>query len=394
MRVVIVQYGDYRQAVLRFAAGGPEFYHDQKFTVAFVGDLAREVERLYVISCKAEPHEEQLLPDGVRSIGIRIWEQEGEADLLARVKATQPTHLILRSPFIRIFRWATKAGIRVLPLFADSFRKQTIGNRIYNFKLRLALNNPAIQVIGNHNLPASRNLVQLGVAPWKVVPFDYESRRDDTPAQFEPKSWPGSNRPVRLAYVGSVNPAKGADDAVEAVSHLRARGLDVHLTVVGNGALEAYRNRAGDLGISERVTFAGLMPHELIKSLMREHDVVIVPTRREFGEGMPGTIYEGLVSRTPLALSDHPIFLTRFRDGDDAVIFRASNPSHLAERVANLMDDAKLYERLSANSLWAWQRLQIPVGWGELMRAFLRDESTDRQWFRDYSLASARYDTM
>lgn len=393
MRIVFVQFGDYRDAVRRFARGGAETYHDQRFTVDFVGSLAREAEHVCVIACGADPHDEEV-PNGVHSVGMRLWKQASEADLVARIELARPTHLIARSPLLRVLRWGIRSGVRVLPLLADSFPNRTLRERYRNFRLRRLLNHRAIRIIGNHNLPASRDLKDLGVAPWKIVPFDYESRHHISPEQSEPKSRPSPAGPVHIAYVGSITPAKGIGEVIEAVPLMRARGLDVHLTIVGKGAVEDYRKRTLSLGISAAVTFAGVMPHDQIIPLMRQHDLVIVPTRHEFGEGMPGTIFEGLCARTPLLLSDHPIFLRRFRDGEDALIFHAGDPGNLAERVAKLMADPKLYGKLSINSLEAWRRLQMPVGWGELLRAFLRDEPADRQWFRDYSLGSGRYDAM
>ena len=40
---------------------------------------------------------------------------------------------------------------------------------------------------------------------------------------------------------------------------------------------------------------------------MSAHDIVIVPSRHDYPEGLPMTIYEALAMRTPLVVSDHPM---------------------------------------------------------------------------------------
>jgi glycosyltransferase involved in cell wall biosynthesis len=149
-----------------------------------------------------------------------------------------------------------------------------------------------------------------------------------------------------------------------------------------------------ELGIQNSVNFAGILPHERIIPLMREHDLVVVPTRHEFGEGMPGTIYEGFCSRTPVLLSDHPVFIKRFRDRQHVMIFRERDPDDLAARIVELISTPALYNLLSVNSLAAWQQLQLPVGWGMLITSVLRGEPSDHKWLRDHSLGSGRYDAM
>ena len=60
--------------------------------------------------------------------------------------------------------------------------------------------------------------------------------------------------------VGSIQPWKGQDEAIKALSELVRRGVDAHLLVVGDGDKRftaALRKQVKDYGLEQRVTFSG-----------------------------------------------------------------------------------------------------------------------------------------
>jgi len=44
---------------------------------------------------------------------------------------------------------------------------------------------------------------------------------------------------------------------------------------------------------------------------MRSADAIVIPSRHEYPEGLPLTIYEALAARTPIVASDHQCFSAR-----------------------------------------------------------------------------------
>ena len=125
---------------------------------------------------------------------------------------------------------------------------------------------------------------------------------------------------------------------------------------------------------------------------MRGADAVVIPSRHEYPEGLPLTIYEALAARTPIIASDHPMFRGALVDEESALIFPETNIVSLASAIARLSTDHSLYRRLSANSERAWQALQLHVTWGDLMERWLADTPIDRQWLFERRLVSGLYD--
>jgi glycosyltransferase involved in cell wall biosynthesis len=197
---------------------------------------------------------------------------------------------------------------------------------------------------------------------------------------------------MRLFYAGRIQDAKGIGECLEAVKRLRERGVAASLDAAGAGEVERYQAMARGLGIAEHVRFLGRIPHRTVVEEMHRHDAVLVPSRHDYPEGLPLTIYDAYCSRSPLVASDHPMFRRQVIDQETALVFRAADPESLASCVARLAADSALYARLSASSLRAWERIQIPVRWGDLLERWLRDTVEDRQWLARHALASGIYD--
>src|SRR2546430_10038779 len=84
-------------------------------------------------------------------------------------------------------------------------------------------------------------------------------------------------------------------------------------------------------GTVGRVVFRGKISHDEVLSEMRAHDAVLVPSRREYPEGLPMTIYEAPCTRTPVAASDHPMFLKRIVADSNGLAFRSADSASISD---------------------------------------------------------------
>ncbi len=391
LRLVFVYYGlDYRAAVGRLDRGAGGYYYGEDDSLADIRDLARRVEAVTVIGCVTGKRYDEAQADGVRAIGGGPRRALPVGDIVRLVRAQRPTHLVVQVPLVRLLLWSGLTRLPTLAVLADSFVGGGWRRRLKRRALALALNQPSVAWVANHNLPASRALADMGVWADKIIPWDVPPTV--TPDALPVRDLCLSERPWALLYVGAVGEAKGVGDAVRAVAALVARGRDVQLSVVGAGDLDAMRTLARALGIADRVAFAGLVPNAEIIPRMRQADVVLVPSRHEYSEAFPFTIYEALCARTPLVASDHPMFVARLTDGVNAVLFPAGDALGMAAAIERVLSDAVLYRALSAASLATWQRLQLPVKWPELIQRWVFDTPANRRWLFEHRLTSGRYD--
>lgn len=87
----------------------------------------------------------------------------------------------------------------------------------------------------------------------------------------------------RLLFIGEMNtPIKGVDYLLGAMSLLRKRGIDCHLTLVGQGRnRREYETTARRLSVADLCQFVGVVPHSEIARLMSESDVFVLPSLAE-----------------------------------------------------------------------------------------------------------------
>jgi glycosyltransferase involved in cell wall biosynthesis len=387
MRVLIVQYaGDYREANQRFSQGGDENFYAQKHSVEVVAKLAQKVDEVATLCFMTEEPYNEVLENGVRAIGAGFQDQINKAKLIQIVESFKPTHLVLRTPNKPLLRWAIRHKVKTLPLLADSFPNQGLRNKTKNFFLTRLLNNPQIQWVSNCNIPASKTLSKIGVNPDKIVPWEWPAAKK--PDEYKTKKAKPNTRDFQLFYAGQVMESKGIDDILGAVTKLKSKGIKTKLKVAGQGDLEQYKTKCKRLGVSDRVTFLGLIPNSQVFKLMREADSVIVPSHPEYPEGFPKTVMETLCSRTPLIASDHPVFDNILEHEQNALMFPAANTDALANRIERLRTDADLYHHLSVASARAWQKLQLPVKWADMLESWLFDSPQNRQWLYQHRLSA------
>lgn len=393
MRVVFVQHGDFRAADRRIREGIGATYDAQEYSMNVVKQLAKQASLAAVICVDAEEPHDEILVSRVRSIGLEsIWQHKRPFDgIISRLEELAPTHLILSLPSSELLVWARKRNVRVLPCFADTFPLRpglrSWIDRWRRFRLARALNHPSVDFIGNHNIAAAEALAEIGVNPEKVVPWDWP--RSPTPKDFPIKMAPNVGR-KRLIFVGTVSEAKGVGDILRALAADPGMGEGATLEVLGAGDIEGMRLIATQLGVDDRVSFSGRVPHAAVAPAMHAADAVLVYSRKTYGEGLPGTIYLGLASRTPVVVSDHPMFTAYFRDGNDVLVVPERNPDALAAKLTKLFSDDLLYQSLSRNSLDAFNRIVHPVLWGEFIERWLRNGGEDRDWLNAQALPKWR----
>jgi glycosyltransferase involved in cell wall biosynthesis len=390
MRLAIVQFGgDFSDIYRRLVSGKGATYHAHQYVLDSLLQLSERLEEIIYITCRTEQYHNVQLQPKLRSIGAGLDPYQQVDDLIALLEEQNLTHVIFKFPQRKLFRWASRNQIKTLGIIADSFEGRSWRNRIWNFLLARSLNHPNVDWVGNHGVNACRSLQRIGVSADKIVPWDWI--HPTTPSQFTVRTLSQST-PHRMLYVGLIAEAKGVGDAIASVAELKRRQVPVRLTLAGKGDLDQFQDLARQLQIENQVQFLGLIPHQQILEEMRSADVLVVPSHHAYPEGFPLTVYEGLCTRTPLVVSDHPMFEGILRDRINAMVFPERNAIALADGVQQLVSNPQLYTQLSQASEAAWQHLQIPVKWADLIERWLFDSPENRRWLSDYSLGSGRYD--
>jgi glycosyltransferase involved in cell wall biosynthesis len=376
-RIAVVQHGDVREARRLRAAGEPEPYFGMHYSQGFLDDWMVGRPHL-VVSLNAPVYREQqgdgLLvglpePRRIRPVPGTVNQLRWAFQVIREFRWFRPTHFLLRTGSLMaatFLRAAIRHHWRTLAMFAGFFPNGRMYDRVVTRQIVRMLNHPLVFAAGNHRQPAADSMIEAGLDPRKAVAWDYPLARD--PADYPFKQLiPG---PVEVVYAGAMSAAKGVTDAIDAVAALRANGRDVRLTLCGTGPdLAAFQTRAAPLGPA--ATFLGRVGNDEVFRRMAQATFVCVPTRHEFPEGFPLTLTEALTAHTPIVASDHPVFTRVLRDGEGLRYFPAGDGAALARVLASLAGDLAGYDDLSRRTAIAFAKLQCPVRFHEVIRAWL-----------------------
>jgi glycosyltransferase involved in cell wall biosynthesis len=141
----------------------------------------------------------------------------------------------------------------------------------------------------------------------------------------------------RVAFVGRLDPVKGALLLVEAMAVVLKSHPEATLTLAGDGPARAPAEaRATALGINGAVRFAGYMTQGQVADLLSSSDMLVLPS---FAEGLPVVYMEALASRIPVVASRVAGVQELVEDGVSGYTVPPGDVSSLADRMSQLMAD-------------------------------------------------------
>lgn len=150
-----------------------------------------------------------------------------------------------------------------------------------------------------------------------------------------------------IGFVGRHARYKGLDILVKAVSLIPGAVA----LIAGDGPYRAQAEElAGQLGVTDRVHFVGLVDHQEKLALLRAIDVFAFPST-EITEAFGVSQLEAMAIGAPVVATDLPTGVTDVAvDGETALTVPTSNAEALADAIQRLAGDRELAARLSAEA--------------------------------------------
>jgi glycosyltransferase involved in cell wall biosynthesis len=141
----------------------------------------------------------------------------------------------------------------------------------------------------------------------------------------------------RMAFVGRLDPVKGALLLIEAMAEVLKSHPDATLTLAGDGPARAPAEAlAAALGIAGAVRFAGFMTQGQVAELLANSDMLVLPS---FAEGLPVVYMEALASCIPVVASRVAGVQELVEDGVTGYAVPPGDVPTLVDRIIRLMDD-------------------------------------------------------
>ncbi|MBU1044916.1 MAG: glycosyltransferase [Candidatus Omnitrophica bacterium] len=385
-KIIFFQIFDYRDVYFAIENNQAETYVSQKQFIEFTSSLMKsdDVSAVCIVSLLSSGKYDQIMPNGVRVIGIPFLADDPKQTQIKANKFVDlfaPTHAIIQVPLLGLLAKCIKNKIKTCLIIADSFTGTGLRGFIWTRMFAWLLNNKYVELVSNHNYPAANLLKSFGVKPNKIIPWDQSW--DQQTDKFAVKVLNSLPDVWKFFYAGRILTEKGVGDIIQAISLLKQNKVQACAVFVGSGNITDFEKQAADLGISENIAFLGSVAHAQVLSGMRNADIVIVPSQIKSSEGMPCTIYESFIVKTPLIISDHPMMKKAIKN---CVFFKANDPGSLVEAVNQLSNDLAVYNKLSADSAAALSELIVPFDSIQILDHWLSGKQADKQWLYEHSL--------
>lgn len=207
-------------------------------------------------------------------------------------------------------------------------------------------------------------LQEYHVPPAKIaiIPCGVASRRFQIDADLRAFSQLFAAPSDRLMlYVGRLDTEKGLPHLLEALAQVLLVIPQARLVIAGKGALhQSLLERARELQIADRVSFAGYLHDEPLAALYQCAEVLVVPSLYEpFGI----VALEGMACGKPVVASDVGGLSEIVVEGQTGLKVPAASAAALASAILKLLHDRDLAESLGtagrqrAEEIYNWPRV-------------------------------------
>ena len=152
------------------------------------------------------------------------------------------------------------------------------------------------------------------------------------------------NMPRAVISVGTLKARKCMDRTLEAFARLAGEYPDATLTIVGIGEMEAQlRARIAELGLEDRVTLTGGLPHGEVLARMAKSDLFVLPS---WGEGY-GIVYIEAMAAGCIAVGVQGEGIAdTIRDGENGFLVPAGDIDATERVMRAVFDDPQAFAAL------------------------------------------------
>jgi glycosyltransferase involved in cell wall biosynthesis len=162
-----------------------------------------------------------------------------------------------------------------------------------------------------------------------------------------------------LVSVAHLGPRKGHTESIHALAMLPA---DVRLVLVGGDSEDnerVLRSLVSQLGLVDRVIFAGRRPYEEVPFFLNAADVGVLASHRE---GCPNAVLESLASGRPVVATDVGAVPDLVRDGTDGRVTPPRDIEALAQALRDVLEREWSAQTLAeAPAVKSWKQVAEEV---------------------------------
>ncbi|HEY2615641.1 MAG TPA: glycosyltransferase [Chthoniobacterales bacterium] len=197
----------------------------------------------------------------------------------------------------------------------------------------------AVQLVLVRSESLGRALIEIGCPPQKIRLQRTGIPVDQTP--FRVRSWP-VNGAWKFLQASRLIEKKGLQTSLLAFAKFAARFPQSSFTIAGEGPLRAQLEmRARELGVADKVLFAGFAAQEKLRALFYDSHIFLHPSERGADgnqEGVPNSMLEAMASGLPVFATEHGGIPEAIENGKSGILVKEGD----VEQLTGMLVDAAI----------------------------------------------------
>lgn len=208
------------------------------------------------------------------------------------------------------------------------------------YRLIYSILGPAIKSIwGNAKavVACSEGLKELALktddrTPIHVIPDGVDLNK------FHPVERSADPEKVKLLAIGRMIPRKGFDFLIRSLPEvMKSARRDFHVEIVGDGPMRSELTcLTGQLGVQQKVVFAGTVPYDQLAEKYQKANVFVLPS---LAEGMPLVVLEAMASGLPIIATRVQGMEALVEEGVNGYLLPPADCSSLSQCLAAVIND-------------------------------------------------------
>jgi glycosyltransferase involved in cell wall biosynthesis len=242
---------------------------------------------------------------------------------------------------------AQRLGVPLVAVTLENRPMEVKSGRALAFLLRRALRlyfgRACLVVVLNKG--ARRNVLSCGVSPERIRELMWGTWGVDLD-EYSPRPRQ-SERPPTVLFAGRLCEEKGIIVLLDAFAHVRSTLPESRLIIVGDGPARQQVQRYAEQ--MRGVTYRGPVKNRVIAEIVREADVVAVPslTTRKWEEQVGMVAIQAMACGVPVVASRSGALPEYVPDGAAGLLVPENDATALASALGNVLADGPLHDRLA-----------------------------------------------
>ena len=197
-------------------------------------------------------------------------------------------------------------------------------------------------------------LIKLGFDRKKItaimnaeIPENYSNKKVDV--ELKKKLEEKYSKDIIISYIGNFGHHRGLDIAIDAMKIVVKEVPNVKFLIVGGG--DGFKELKNKISPENNIILAGRQPHESLPTYLFISDIGLIPHRSNphVESTIPNKIFQNMLMGKPQIVSDVKPLKRIINETNSGLVFKAGDPSSLAQSIIKLAKDEKLRKSLGEN---------------------------------------------